>query len=183
MRAICGACQAGTLDATPVLAISNNQDASALAWAQENGVDALHLSAKKLGSPEALDNMMLTTLKKSDVTHIVLSGYMRKLGPRTLGAYENRILNVHPSLLPAFGGKGMYGDNVHEAVLAAKVRESGATIHFVTADYDEGPILAQKKCPIQNGDTIASLKARIAPIEAALYIETLQKLVGHAANE
>lgn len=176
MRAICEACKSAKLDATPVLAVSNNANAPALDWAADFGINAHHLSAKKLGSPEALDEALLAALITSRVTHIVLSGYMRKLGPNTLHAYQNHILNVHPSLLPAFGGKGMYGDNIHQAVLASGTRVSGATIHLVTADYDEGPILAQKKCPIGNDETLLSLKERIAPLEASLYIETLQKL-------
>jgi len=183
MRAICGACKSGELNATPELVVSNNANAPALAWAEDFGMNPHHLSVKKLGSPEALDDAMLSKLITSRVTHIVLSGYMRKLGPNTLHAYENHILNVHPSLLPAFGGKGMYGDNVHEAVLASGTRESGATVHLVTADYDEGPILAQKKCPIGNDETLLSLKERIAPLEASLYIETLQKLAHDLNNQ
>lgn len=176
MKAICNACRKGRLDAEPVLVISNNADASALDWARTCGIATYHMSAKKLGSNDLLDETVCDTLKKSYITHIVLSGYMRKLGEQTLAAYDARILNVHPSLLPAFGGKGMYGDRVHTAVLDAGVSTSGATIHLVTQNYDEGPVISRATCPVRPDDSLETLKSRVAKIETELYIDTLQKI-------
>jgi phosphoribosylglycinamide formyltransferase 1 len=101
---------------------------------------------------------------------------MRKLGPVTLAAYRNRVLNIHPALLPAFGGKGFYGERVHSAVLAAGARESGPTVHLVDAQYDQGPIVAQKRVPVLEGDTAETLAARVLEQEHVLYAETLQRI-------
>ena len=105
------------LTADPAVLISNNGDSTAIAWARENGIPAVHLSVTRTGSPENLDRAIVDTLKSHRVDLVVLAGYMRKLGPLTLAAYDRRILNVHPALLPKFGGHGMYGKFVHEAVL------------------------------------------------------------------
>src|SRR5690348_6787155 len=109
MRAIVAACKAGALRAQPLLVISNNADAGALAWARENKLAAHHISAKTEGSEAAADAAIAATLSMAGADLVILAGYMRKLGPETLGAFARRILNVHPALLPKHGGKGMYG--------------------------------------------------------------------------
>jgi len=182
MRAIHAAISADELEASIGVVISNNADALALTWARKQNLPAHHLSATKLGSPEALSEKTLEVLSDANITHIVLSGYMRKLSNQILKNYAGRILNVHPSLLLAFGGKGMYGDYVHEAVLNAGVNESGATIHLVTEDYDEGPILGQIRCEVLDTDDLKSLKSRVAPIEATLYISTLKQIEVNATS-
>jgi phosphoribosylglycinamide formyltransferase-1 len=115
------------------------------------------------------------------VTHhvdiIVLAGYMKKLGPKTLTRYTGAILNIHPALLPKFGGKGMYGKFVHEAVIASGEIETGVTIHIVDQNYDTGPIIAQKHIPVLPGDTPASLAKRVLEHEHTFFPETLQKIV------
>ena len=105
-----------------------------------------------------------------------MCGYMKRLGPQILDAFDGRILNIHPALLPKFGGKGYYGDAVHEAVLAAGESESGATVHLVDAEYDTGPILSQRSVPVHEDDTSETLAARVLKVEHQLYAETLQQI-------
>ena len=102
---------------------------------------------------------------------------MKKLGPRTLHAYDGHILNTHPALLPKFGGKGFYGRRVHEAVVAAQETQSGATIHLVGTDYDTGPLLAQVRVPVDPQDTPEALEFRVKIAEQALLIDTLAELI------
>jgi phosphoribosylglycinamide formyltransferase 1 len=178
MRAIVAACRAGRLDAEPALLISNNKDCGAIAWAELQGVAWQHLSATKLGSEAALDEAMARELKAAHVDLIVLAGYMRKLGPKTLGAFSKRILNVHPALLPKFGGQGMYGKHVHEAVLKSGDQVSGVTIHIVDGEYDHGPIVAQADVPVEAGDTPDTLAGRVQAKEQELYPKVLREIIG-----
>jgi phosphoribosylglycinamide formyltransferase-1 len=182
MRAIVAACRDGSLAADPVLAISNNRDSPALAWARDNGLAAVHLSASVTGSDAALDTAIADTLAAHRVDLVVLAGYMRKLGPRTLAAFKNRILNVHPALLPKFGGQGMYGRFVHEAVLAAGEKVTGATIHVVDGEYDHGPVIAQTDVPVMPGDTPETLAARVQAKERELFPDTLRRIVAGAID-
>ncbi|HLI66299.1 MAG TPA: phosphoribosylglycinamide formyltransferase [Caulobacteraceae bacterium] len=176
MRAIVAAGEAGRLDAEPVIVVSNNPDAAALDFAREHGVAAAHISAKTAGSEAAADRLIADALVAERADLVVLSGYLRMVGPLTLAAYRGRMLNVHPALLPKFGGKGMYGRFVHEAVLASGERESGASVHLVDEEYDHGAVLAQRAVPVLAGDTVESLGARVVAIEGALFIETLQAI-------
>ncbi len=177
MRAVVAACRGGALQAEPALLISNNRDSTAIAWAQENNVPWAHISAKVTGSEEAADTAIADTLKRHGADLVVLAGYMRKLGPATLKAYHRRILNVHPALLPKFGGQGMYGAHVHEAVLKAGERETGVTIHLVDDEYDHGAVVAQASVPVEPADTAATLAARVQAREQTLYPETLRRIV------
>jgi phosphoribosylglycinamide formyltransferase-1 len=140
------------------------------------GIPTCHVSAATHPDPDALDRAILGALREHGVELVVLAGYMRKLGPRTLAAYRGRILNIHPALLPRFGGPGMYGKRVHEAVLAAGETITGVTIHLVDEQYDAGPILAQREVPILPGDTSEALAARVLAEEHRLYVETLQRI-------
>ncbi|MFC4426025.1 formyltransferase family protein [Deinococcus navajonensis] len=175
-RHITAACAAGELAATPLALASNNSRSLALAWAREAGLRTAHLSSVLLPDPAALDAALLAFLMESGVDTLVLSGYMRELGPQLLGHYTGRVVNIHPSLLPRHGGRGMYGDRVHEAVLASGDAESGATVHLVTAGIDEGPVLAQTRVPVQPGDTLATLKARVQAVEGELMLRALRQL-------
>jgi len=139
-------------------------------------VPAFHLSSHIHPDPARLDEAILAVLEKHRVNLIVLAGYMKKLGPKTLARYRGRVLNMHPALLPKYGGKGMYGYHVHAAVLAAGENESGATVHIADAEYDEGRLLAQRKVPVKPGDTSESLAARVLMVEHQLYAETLQRI-------
>ena len=176
VQAILDACRGGRLDAEPCVVISNNSDAMVLDRAMAARVPAFHLSSHIHPDPARLDEAILAVLEKHRVNLIVLAGYMKKLGPKTLARYRGRVLNIHPALLPKFGGQGMYGHHVHEAVLAAGEEESGATVHIADEEYDRGRILAQKKVPVMAGDTSDSLSERVLMVEHELYAETLQRI-------
>ena len=176
MRAIHAACRQGQLRAQCALLISNNADSGAMAWAKQNKIPTAHISAKTAGSDAAADDMIASTLSMAGTDLVILAGYMRMLGPETLAVFAGRILNVHPSLLPKFGGKGMYGKAVHEAVLAAGEKETGCTIHVVDEHYDHGPVVAQARVPVEPGDTVETLTARVQAREQTLYVETLKKI-------
>lgn len=173
-RSLVKACRDGRLMATPVALVSNNSGSAALSWAREAGLRAAHLSAATHPDPEALDGAILGFLRGAGADTVVLSGYMRELGPRVLGAYAGRLLNVHPSLLPRHGGRGMYGDRVHAAVLASGEAETGASVHLVTAGIDEGPVLAQSRVDVRPGDTVETLRARVQATEGELLLRALQ---------
>ncbi|UQN07030.1 phosphoribosylglycinamide formyltransferase [Deinococcus sp. QL22] len=175
-RHIAAACESGQLAGTPVALASNNSRSPALLWAQEAGLKWAHLSSARIPDADALDAAILEFLLDAGAETLVLSGYMRELGPRVLGHFAGRVVNVHPSLLPRHGGRGMYGDRVHQAVLVAGDKESGATVHLVTQGIDEGPILAQARVPVLPGDTLASLKTRVQATEGNLMLEALRTL-------
>ncbi len=179
MRAIVAAIDAGTIAATPVLAISNNADAGALAFAAARNIPTRHISARLLGDDAAADHAIADALSQAGAELVILSGYMRKLGPETLRRFRDRVLNIHPALLPRHGGQGMYGARVHAAVVAAGDRESGATIHLVDEFYDHGRILAQRRVPVLPADTAADVEAKVRAIEPELYIDTLTAILNH----
>ncbi|WP_341328496.1 phosphoribosylglycinamide formyltransferase [Methylotuvimicrobium sp. KM2] len=154
--------------------ITNNKDSAIYDWCLTHGIEVFHISSKTHSDNE--DQAIKKALQSADTELIVLSGYMKKIGPQTLSAYSGKILNIHPSLLPKFGGRGMYGDFVHAAVLEAGETVSGATVHFVTDAYDEGPLLLQEEVPVLSGDTVESLGQRVRAIEGDLYINALKRL-------
>lgn len=174
-RAIIGAIQAGDLAAEARVVIANRAEAAALSFAAEQGIATACIPTK--ADPEAADGQLTEALVRNGVELVVLSGYLRKLGPQVQARYAGRILNIHPSLLPAFGGHGMYGRRVHEAVVLAGVNESGATIHLADGDYDTGAILAQRSIAVLPDDTAESLETRVTALEPAFFVETLQRIV------
>ena len=121
--------------------ISNNGDAGILELARSFDIPALHLSSRQFPNEDAYVEALLTALRERGVNFIVLAGYMKRLHPRIIEAFRNRVINIHPALLPKFGGKGMYGEHVHRAVLASGDRESGASVHLVDEEYDRGPVV------------------------------------------
>lgn len=176
MQAIIDACKQGRLDAKPCVVVSNNSDSMALQRAKNEGIPHYHISSQTHPGPEGKDRAILEALRKHSVDTVILAGYMKILGPHTLRAYQGRILNIHPALLPKFGGKGMFGARVHEAVLTAGEKVTGVTIHLVDEHYDTGPILNQCQVPVEEGDTVETLSARVLKQEHRLYAETLQKI-------
>ena len=173
-RAIIAAIRAGDLAAEPRVLISNNRNAPALVFAAGQDVPALHIPTQS--DPASADERLAAALSAHGVELIVLSGYLRQLGPRTLARYEGRILNIHPGPLPQFGGHGMYGRRVHEAVIAAGVAESGIVIHLVDAEYDRGPVIARRSVPVEPGDSAESLEARVTGLEPDFFVETLKRI-------
>ena len=177
MQAILDASRSGRLSQIePVVVISNNSNSGALQRSAAAGLPTYHLSGATHPEPRTLDEAIATTLADHDVSVVVLAGYLKMIGPVTLARFRGRILNIHPALLPKYGGRGFYGRAVHEAVLAAGETESGVTVHVVDAVYDHGPILAQARVPVLPGDTPDSLAARVLEQEHTLYAETLQRI-------
>ncbi len=175
VAAILDAVADGRISAEPALVISNNSGAGVLEIAARHGVRTAHLSGVTHPLPDELDAAVLAALDAAGTDLVVLAGYMKKLGPQVLAAYDGRVVNVHPALLPAYGGRGMYGDHVHAAVLADGAATSGATVHLVTAGYDEGPVLAQVEVPVEPGDSVETLRARVQVAEKALLVDWLSE--------
>ncbi|MEI7028244.1 phosphoribosylglycinamide formyltransferase [Paenibacillus sp. y28] len=173
MQAVVDACKQGTLNASPRVVISNNSGSMALQRARREGIPGYHLSAARFPDPVLLDEQIYSTLRRHDVDLVLLAGYMKRLGEQTMSGYEGSIMNIHPSLLPKFGGAGMYGGKVHEAVVAAGETVTGVTIHRVSGEYDTGEILAQCEVPVYPGDTADALGERVLKREHEFLVETL----------
>lgn len=141
--------------------ISNNRSAYALKRAEENGIDAVCLSPKEFSDREAFNRAFLEKVNEYAPDLIVLAGFLVNIPPEMIRAYPNRIINIHPSLIPSFCGTGYYGLKVHEAALARGVKVTGATVHFVDDGTDTGPILLQKSVDVQPDDTPKSLQQRV----------------------
>jgi formyltetrahydrofolate-dependent phosphoribosylglycinamide formyltransferase len=146
-----------------VVVASDKADALALERARRHGVEAVALDQAQRTAG------LLTILGERAVTHVVLAGYLRLVPSDVARSYHGRMLNVHPALLPAFGGKGMYGHRVHEAVVASGARVTGATVHFVDEHYDQGPIIAQWPVPVFAGDTASTVAIRVLEVEHQLF--------------
>ncbi len=173
-EAIVDAIAAGELAAEARLLVSNRKDAAALQWAGARNVPTRHIAT--LPDPAAADAALAAAMAEHGVELIVLSGYLRRLGPATLKAYAGRILNIHPGPLPDFGGEGMYGRRVHQAVIDAGLAETAIVIHLVDGEYDHGPEIARRAAPILPGDTAEDLEARVKALEPAFFVEILQRL-------
>lgn len=176
MRAIVAAIKAGELNAEARLVVSNNADCPAMAFARAEGLACRHISATTEDGAEAADRAIAQAMQAADAELLVLSGYMRPIGPETLRCYKGRILNIHPALLPKHGGKGLYGRRVHDAVLAAGDTTSGATIHVVDGGYDTGPIVAQQEAPLAASDTVEDIERKVGAIEPKMFVRTLKRI-------
>ncbi len=176
LQAIIDTCADGSLDAEIRVVISNNSRSLALERARRANIPTAHLSAVTHPDPAHLDAAIAHILSAHGVELVALAGYMKKLGPRTLSRYRNRILNVHPALLPKFGGRGMYGERVHAAVIAAAESVSGVSVHLVNEEYDRGPVIAQSEVPVMPNDTPETLAARVLQQEHRLYPHTIQRI-------
>lgn len=150
------------------LVVSDRQEAGALERARVAGVPGLVIPTKGR-SPDEVTADTLAALREHDVGVIFLAGYLKLVPSPVVAAYRRRILNIHPALLPSFGGKGMYGMNVHRAVIESGMRLSGPTVHFVDEEYDRGTIVAQWPVPVLPGDTPEALAARVLEVEHLLY--------------
>ncbi len=174
LQALIDACGSRRIPGRIVLVISSKKNASALRRAADAGLPAKCVSPKDFNSPEAFDASLAAECRKSGAELVCLAGFMLKLLRPMLDAYPDRILNLHPALLPAFGGKGMYGAKVHEAVLKSGAKVSGCTIHLVDALYDHGAILAQSSVPVLSNDTAETLADRVHIQEHWLYPEVVK---------
>ena len=176
LQAVVDACENGTLAANVSLVISNNSNARAFTRAKAHSIATLHLSSATHPDIDELDEALTAALGESQADWVLLAGYMKKLGPQTLSTFRNRILNTHPALLPKYGGQGFFGRNVHQAVLDAGETESGATVHFVSGDYDTGPILSQVRVEVKPHDSVESLEERVKSAERKLIVAALKEL-------
>ncbi len=165
---------AGRLDAKVVVVISNNSKSGALELARNNNIAAHHISRIQFETEESFIIHVLEVLKKYNTQLIVLAGYMKKVPVKIIQTFKHRILNIHPALLPSFGGKSLYGKYVHEAVLEYGCKVSGATVHIVDEEYDTGPPVYQQCVPVHNDDTPETLAARILKVEHEIYPKAIQ---------
>jgi phosphoribosylglycinamide formyltransferase-1 len=173
--AIVNAIRAGKLpNSRVVVVISNNAGAGILEIARRENIPGIHLSGKQFADENEFVGAQLRVLREYEVNFIVLAGYMKRLHPRVIGTFRNRIVNIHPALLPGFGGQGMYGEHVHRAVLARGERESGATVHLVDEEYDRGPVVLRRTVPVFPTDTVETLAARVLKVEHELYPEAIR---------
>ena len=162
LQAIIDSVKNGTITNTELVGvISNNKNAYALTRAEENGIDAKCISPKDYESREVFNQELLKAVDAYEPDLIVLAGYLVVIPPEMIKKYKNRIINIHPSLIPSFCGTGYYGLKVHEAALARGVKVVGATVHFVDEGPDTGPIILQKAVEVQNGDTPEVLQRRV----------------------
>lgn len=171
LQGVIDAVAAGTLDVDIELIVTDRPTAPILARAADNGIGSLFIDPAGLTRPE-FDSRVTKALHQAGVQLVLMIGYMRIVSDAFVSEWSGRLLNVHPSLLPAFGG--LMNKSVHEAVLASGVTETGCTIHQVTADVDAGQIVLQKRCKVQPGDTVESLKDRVQALEQAAFVEVLR---------
>lgn len=174
-RRVIQACGA-ELRAHPVLIVSNNPDSPIVEFASQRGIRCEVVNVRRCGSEQGVEQRLVQLFTELQVDLIVLSGYMKKLGASLVQRFAGRILNIHPSLLPKYGGPGMYGINIHQAVVAAGERETGITIHEVNEHYDEGAVIAQMHIPLISGETAESLCERVKIHEPDFLVRTLVML-------
>ena len=176
LQALIDACATRTLNAEVVLVVSNNSKAGALRRAAAANIDTRHISAKTHGSEDDANRAIANALAETKADWVLLLGYMKKMGEAILCQFSGRIINTHPALLPDVGGQGFFGRKVHEAVYAAGVSETGATLHIVGQDYDTGPIIAQIRVPVLSGDDVDAIEKRVKTAERKLLVDTLRQL-------
>jgi formyltetrahydrofolate-dependent phosphoribosylglycinamide formyltransferase len=177
LQSIIDASKRGVLDAEVVWVVSSTKKAYGLQRAADAGIESFVYRPKKFESPEAASEALLNMLRERQVDYIALAGYLKLFPSNIIRAYPRRITNIHPGLLPKYGGKGMYGRHVHEAVLASGDRESGPTVHIVDEIYDHGQILEQVRVPVLDGDTPEELAARVLKEEHKLYPKVIDNLI------
>jgi len=176
LQAIIDACDNGFLDANVAVVVSNNSKSYSLQRAKNSSIPAFHLSSQTHSSEKDLDLAIEGIFKKYEVDLIILAGYMKLIGPAVLKTFHNRVINSHPALLPKYGGKGMYGDRVHEAVVKDRSYQSGITIHLVDEDYDNGAIICQKIVAVDPFGGVDSVRNEIQQHEHNFWVETLNKI-------
>jgi phosphoribosylglycinamide formyltransferase-1 len=168
-QAILSAIERGVLSANVTLLLSNKSDAGAFEIAKAYSIPTVHLSQKQFADEALYATAMLEVLRNHHVELIALAGYLKKIPTIVVREFRHRILNIHPALLPSFGGQGLYGHHVHEAVLASGAKLSGATVHLVDEEYDRGPIVLQKTVAVDEHDTPESLAAKVLKVEHEIF--------------
>ncbi len=182
-EAIVRAGREGRMQADVAGLVVNRRDCGALKRAEKLGVPGVVLRPKDFASRTEWDQAMVSRFKEWKADYVILAGYLALIGPEVLKNFKRRVVNSHPALLPEFGGEGMYGDRVHQAVVAAGRAESGVTIHLIDEVYDRGQILAQERVVVHPGDTAASLAIRVKALEVLLYPKVINDMVAGRFNE
>ena len=172
MEAVVTACKNTIIKGNVVAVISNNKDAEVLGRARRLGIKPITIDPNN-------DMELNDTLRTLKADLVVLAGYLKKIKPSTVREFENKIINIHPSLLPKYGGEGMYGPAVHEAVMANHETHTGVTIHYVNEQYDEGDVIDQLSIPIYEDDNVDTLSERIRPYEHMLLVHTISRLLSN----
>lgn len=174
-KAVLEKIQSGEIPNTNIaVVISNSSTAGALEIARSHSLPAIHCSRTKFGSDEEFTERLRSLLSEYGVNLIILAGYMKLMPLEIVRQYRHRILNVHPALLPAFGGTGMYGHHVHEAVIAYGAKISGATVHLVDEEYDHGPVVLQECVAVETDDSPDSLSKKVLKIEHRILPEAVK---------
>ncbi|MBD3378405.1 phosphoribosylglycinamide formyltransferase [candidate division KSB1 bacterium] len=174
LDSIFGQIKTGRLNASIALVISNRSDAPALDLARSQGAKAIHLAPNQFDDEPAYQETLLNLLQTENIDLVVLAGYLKKIPAAVVNQYKHKMINIHPALLPAFGGKGLYGRYVHEAVLEFGAKISGATVHFVDTEYDTGPPIVQECVPVLDDDTPESLAKRILEVEHRILPQAIE---------
>ena len=177
LQALIDASKDGRLEARIVLVVSGSPDAYGFIRAAANRINTFVFVRKSYPSLEEADRVLLNKLKEHHIGYVAMAGYLKMMPAAILRAYPQRVVNIHPALLPAYGGQGMYGQRVHEAVLAHGEKESGVTVHLADEVYDHGKILEQVRVPVLPDDTPDTLAARVLDEEHKLYPIALNKLI------
>lgn len=159
--------------------LSNKKEAPIVDWCKENNMSCYTFSNEEVNDGIFLADFCLN----KGVQYIILAGYLRKIPSEFIHAFENKIINIHPSLLPKFGGKGMYGNYVHEAVVNAKEKNTGITIHFVNENFDEGKHIAQFSCELSDNETISSVSSKIHQLEMSYFPQTIEQVILENQND
>lgn len=177
--------QRGNINGKIGLIISNKEDAYGLERGYKAGIPSLYVNSKSFESHEDYNRELIKRFKEKDIDLIVLAGYLKALSEEFVNEYKGRIINVHPSLIPSFAGKGYYGERVHEEVLKYGVKITGVTVHFVDEGMDTGPIILQETVTVKDDDTVDTLKERVLEIEhkilpkaIKLYCDNMLEIVG-----
>jgi len=177
MQSLIENCKKGLIPGKVVLVISSNPEAFAIKRARKEKIPVIVLNRYRYKNDWTYSKRILKEVKDKKIDIICLAGFLWKLAPNIIGEYKERILNIHPTLLPRFGGKGMYGIRVHREVLKNREKFSGATVHFVDEKYDHGKIIIQKKVKVLKNDTAETLAKRILKIEHKVYPIAVKKVI------
>jgi phosphoribosylglycinamide formyltransferase-1 len=173
---------AGELHVSFVLMVGNNSTAGAMERARKHDIPTLHLSPAHFDTEGEYVERLERALDEHEVELIVLAGYMKMIPSRIVQRYRNRIVNVHPALLPAFGGKGLYGGRVHQAVVEYGAKVTGVTVHFVDEQYDHGPVILQRVIEVRDDDDAETLAARVLELEHDSYWRAIEAIAGGAIS-
>ena len=167
----------GFIPASIELCITNNPEAGIIEIAEANGIPVKIYPPKDYSDSQAFNQAILTALIEAEIDYIILAGYLKLIGRQIVDRYNNKIINIHPALLPSFGGKGMYGHHVHEAVFNRGVKLSGATVHLVNNEYDAGPIVLQKSVSIEDAISDEEIAKRVLKIEHEIFPQAVKLLI------